>query len=98
MRISDWSSDVCSSDLFLGKQIGIFGSVWLSVRLGIAGRLRGAPWLQVYGVAMLCGIGFTMSLFIGGLEIGRASWRERVWQYVLISVVAVLLTKKQHIH
>src|SRR3546814_12442977 len=67
MRISDWSSDVCSSDLFLGKQIGIFGSVWLSVRLGIAGRLRGATWLQVYGVALLCGIGFTMSLFIGGL-------------------------------
>src|SRR3546814_14934613 len=57
MRISDWSSDVCSSDL----------SVWLAVKCGIAGRLRGATWLQVYGVAILCGIGFTMSPFIGGL-------------------------------
>ncbi|HZG32250.1 MAG TPA: Na+/H+ antiporter NhaA, partial [Sphingopyxis sp.] len=43
------------------------GAVWLAVRFGIAGRLRGATWLQVYGVALLCGIGFTMSLFIGGL-------------------------------
>ncbi len=56
-----------AAGLFIGKQIGIFGSVWLSVKLGIAGKLRGATWLQIYGVAMLCGIGFTMSLFIGGL-------------------------------
>lgn len=56
-----------AAGLFFGKQIGIFGSVWLSVKLGIAGKLRGATWLQISAVAMLCGIGFTMSLFIGGL-------------------------------
>jgi Na+:H+ antiporter, NhaA family len=56
-----------AAGLFLGKQLGIFGAVWLSVRLGLASRLRGATWLQIWGVAMLCGIGFTMSLFIGAL-------------------------------
>jgi Na+:H+ antiporter, NhaA family len=53
--------------LFLGKQFGIFGAVWLAVRFGIAQKLRGATWTQIYGVSLLCGIGFTMSLFIGAL-------------------------------
>jgi len=56
-----------ATGLFLGKQVGIFAAVRLSVALGLASRPRGATWLQIYGIALLCGIGFTMSLFIGGL-------------------------------
>jgi len=56
-----------AAGLFLGKQIGIFGSIWLAVKVGFAGKLRGATWLQIYGVSLMCGIGFTMSLFIGAL-------------------------------
>ena len=56
-----------AAGLFIGKQVGIFGAVWFSVKFGIAPRPAGASWLQIYGVSLLCGIGFTMSLFIGAL-------------------------------
>ncbi len=53
--------------LFFGKQIGIAGVIWGSTKLGLAAKPKGVSWAQLYGVALLCGIGFTMSLFIGGL-------------------------------
>jgi NhaA family Na+:H+ antiporter len=56
-----------AAGLFLGKQLGIFGALWLCARLGIGRIADNVSWLQVYGIALLCGIGFTMSLFIAGL-------------------------------
>ncbi|WP_255353315.1 Na+/H+ antiporter NhaA [Thermopetrobacter sp. TC1] len=54
--------------LFLGKQIGVFSMVFLAVKTGLARRPEAAGWLHIYGVAVLTGIGFTMSLFIGMLS------------------------------
>ncbi len=53
--------------LFFGNQLGIMGFSWIAIKLGFARLPKDASWLQVYGVSMLCGIGFTMSLFIGSL-------------------------------
>ena len=53
--------------LFVGKQVGIAGAIWLAVRSGLAPRPAGTTTAQLYGAALLCGIGFTMSLFIGAL-------------------------------
>lgn len=68
--------------LFLGKPLGVFLFSMAGIRLGIARLPRGVTATQLYGVAILCGIGFTMSLFIGGLafeEVQRpALFDERI--------------------
>lgn len=57
--------------LVLGKQAGIFAAVWIADRIGFARRPENSSWLQVWGIALLCGIGFTMSLFIAALAFPR---------------------------
>lgn len=56
-----------AAGLFFGNQIGVFIFSWLAIKSGIAKLPNGATWLQIYGVSLLCGIGFTMSLFISSL-------------------------------
>ncbi|WP_296255815.1 MULTISPECIES: Na+/H+ antiporter NhaA [unclassified Pseudomonas] len=53
--------------LLFGKTIGVCGLTWLAIRTGLAALPTGANWGQVIGVSILCGIGFTMSLFVGSL-------------------------------
>lgn len=53
--------------LFVGKPIGVLTFTWLAARSGIGELPEGVRWIHIAGAAALCGVGFTMSLFIGGL-------------------------------
>ncbi len=68
--------------LFIGKQAGVFGFAWAAVRLGWCRLPSGVGWLHLYGVALLTGIGFTMSLFIGSL-----AFADRVHADLRIGVI-----------
>lgn len=78
--------------LLLGKMVGIFLGVWLTVVSGLSKKPDGAGWAQVFGVACLCGIGFTMSLFIGTLAFDDPAFATTVRLGVLTaSVIAGLI-------
>jgi len=56
-----------AAGLFIGNQVGVFGFSWLAIKSGLAKMPQDISWMQLYGVALLCGIGFTMSLFVASL-------------------------------
>ncbi len=74
-----------AAGLFVGKQIGVLAATRLAVASGITEAPRDATWLQVYGVSILCGVGFTMSLFIGLLAFPE---NEALGNMVKIGVLA----------
>ena len=62
----------------MGKPVGIFGASWIAIRLGVARLPEGVRWVELFGVAVLGGVGFTMSLFIASLAFEHGvedSWR-----------------------
>jgi Na+:H+ antiporter, NhaA family len=81
-----------AAGLFFGKQIGVFAAVRLSAALKLAAPPAGASWMQVYGVALLCGVGFTMSLFIGGLAFTDPLLTDEVKIGVLIGSILSAVT------
>ena len=75
-----------AAGLFLGNQLGVFGLSWIAVKLGLAKLPGDVKWIQLYGVAMLCGIGFTMSLFISSL-----AFEQTPDQYIIEDRLGILL-------
>jgi len=63
--------------LFIGKQLGVFGCSWVAIKLKLASLPNESNWWQLYGVSVLTGIGFTMSLFIDSL----AFKDDMIYQY-----------------
>jgi len=76
--------------LFLGKQIGVFGMSYLFIKLKLCKLPDQATWLQLYGTAVLCGIGFTMSLFIGSLAFAHGGAGEARIDRLAILIGSVL--------
>jgi len=79
--------------LFLGKQAGVFAAIALAIGTRIASRPAKTGWLQLYGVAVLCGVGFTMSLFIGQIafEADEAAMRATKIGVLAGSAASILL-------
>jgi NhaA family Na+:H+ antiporter len=73
--------------LFIGKQLGVFGFTWLGVRFKIAKLPADLSWFEFYGMAVLCGIGFTMSLFIASLAFEHGGAVD----YIAVDRLGVLL-------
>ncbi|MGG7568473.1 Na+/H+ antiporter NhaA [Rhodovulum sp. DZ06] len=67
-----------AAGLFFGKQIGVFSFAWIMVKTGMARLPDGMGWLHVHGLSLLAGIGFTMSLFIGGLSFSTPELQNEV--------------------
>jgi NhaA family Na+:H+ antiporter len=81
-----------AAGLFLGKQVGVFAAAWITVKLKLADWPENASIPQVYGVSLLCGIGFTMSLFIGLLAFpGSVTLQDEVKIGVLMGSLASAL-------
>ncbi len=82
-----------AAGLFIGKQLGIVGFCWIGIKLGLARLPQGINWREFHGMAVLCGIGFTMSLFVATLALdGGAETADAARLGILLGSLASALT------
>jgi len=81
-----------SGGLVIGKMIGVFGMTFILVKLGVARLPEATDWVHILGLSLLAGIGFTMSLFIGGLSFDNADTMNLVRLGVLTGSVIAAIT------
>lgn len=77
--------------LFVGKQVGVFGMCWVAIKLKLTDMPEGMNWVTMYGTGILCGIGFTMSLFIGSLAF-ESTGIDRIFDERLGILIGSLLS------
>ena len=77
--------------LFFGKQLGVFAMIVLAVLCRLSPKPQGTTWLQLYAVSLLCGVGFTMSLFVGELAFDTREYAESVRMGVIMGSVAAAI-------
>lgn len=73
--------------LLLGKMVGVFGTTFLAIKLGLAKKPTNSTWAQILGIALVCGVGFTMSFFVGTLAYPQGSFTEPYQAWVRLGVI-----------
>ncbi len=79
-----------AAGLFLGKQLGVFAAIWVMIKFGFARMPKDTAWLSMYGVSLLTGVGFTMSLFIGTLAFEHGNFDHTVSTRVGVFIGSLL--------
>jgi Na+:H+ antiporter, NhaA family len=78
--------------LLIGKQLGIFLMAWISVKVGLSNLPENTRWLQIIGLGVLAGIGFTMSIFIAMLSYSHPHFQSEAKFVILVTSLMVGLT------
>lgn len=78
--------------LVLGKMVGVFGTTFIAIKLGLAKKPTNSTWAQIFGIALVCGVGFTMSFFVGTLAYPQGTFTEPYPAWVRLGVILGSLT------